>query len=117
MDHRGAYTHSLLLDYPSVSQINHKVKENSINIIFAVTKEKQSAYDRLSKVVEGASSGTLSNDSSNVVELIKDQYNVSYFCTSQFMLILIYRLTWDQLISNSVLQHRMSIVLKRNRMP
>ncbi|CAG0881559.1 unnamed protein product [Darwinula stevensoni] len=75
LDHRGAYTHSLLLDYPSVSQINQKVKENSINIIFAVTDQQRYVYDKLSETVEGASSGTLSQDSSNVVELIKDQYN------------------------------------------
>lgn len=72
------YTHSDKLDYPSISQINHKVKEHSINIIFAVTQQEISVYEKLSSHVEGSSSGTLSDDSSNVVELVRDEYNVSY---------------------------------------
>ena len=40
LDSKGVYTHSSELDYPSVSQINHKVKENSVNLIFAVTEEQ-----------------------------------------------------------------------------
>ena len=65
----GTYTHSSEQDYPSVSQINHKVKENSVNIIFAVTEEQFGVYDLLQQNVEGSSVGTLSNDSSNIVEL------------------------------------------------
>ncbi|KAL1446150.1 hypothetical protein WDU94_012367, partial [Cyamophila willieti] len=52
-----------------------KVKQNSINLIFAVTKEQISVYDRLKDRIEGSSSGQLTNDSSNVVDLVKDQYN------------------------------------------
>ena len=70
----GTYTHSSEQDYPSVSQINHKVKENSVNIIFAVTEEQFGVYDLLQQNVEGSSVGTLSNDSSNIVELVKRQY-------------------------------------------
>lgn len=82
LDNNGAYTHSTSQDYPSVSQINQKVKENSVNLIFAVTKEQFHIYDQLGKHVEGASSGVLSNDSSNVVELVQDQYNVSKYDNS-----------------------------------
>lgn len=57
-------------------QINYKVKENAINLIFAVTKEQISVYDRLREHVEGSFSGTLSEDSSNIVELVKNQYDV-----------------------------------------
>ena len=77
LDSKGVYTHSNDLDYPSVSQINHKVKENSVNIIFAVTEEQFNVYDLLQQNVEGSSVGTLSNDSSNIVELVKAQYQVS----------------------------------------
>ena len=77
LDSKGVYTHSNELDYPSVSQINHKVKENSVNIIFAVTEEQFNVYDLLQQNVEGSSVGTLSNDSSNIVELVKAQYQVS----------------------------------------
>ncbi|KAL0268505.1 UNVERIFIED_CONTAM: hypothetical protein PYX00_010424 [Menopon gallinae] len=75
LDSRGMYTHSKLQDYPSISQINFKVKENSINVIFAVTAEQFGIYEQLGQNIEGASSGTLSNDSSNVVDLVKEQYD------------------------------------------
>ena len=68
------YTHSTLLDYPSVSQINKVVKENSVNLIFAVTESELHIYEQLSAAVEGSSVGQLSNDSSNVVQLVVDQY-------------------------------------------
>jgi len=68
------YTHSSLLDYPSVSQINAKVKENSVNLIFAVTEEELHIYNQLSAAVEGSSAGKLSEDSSNVVQLVVNQY-------------------------------------------
>jgi integrin beta 1 len=80
LDSKGVYTHSNELDYPSVSQINHKVKENSVNVIFAVTEEQFNVYDLLQQNVEGSSVGTLSNDSSNIVELVKAQYQVSIHC-------------------------------------
>lgn len=61
-------------DYPSISQINLYVKQNAINVIFAVTADKISIYEKLESLIEGSSSATLSNDSSNIVELIKNQY-------------------------------------------
>lgn len=72
------YTHSVLQDYPSISQVNLKVKQNSINVIFAVTSDQINVYEQLGNSIEGASSGQLSNDSSNVVDLVKEQYSVSY---------------------------------------
>ena len=59
---------------PSVSQSNHKFKENSVNLIFAVTDEQLHSYELLAGAVEGSSAGRLSNDSSNVVELVQAQY-------------------------------------------
>lgn len=53
------------------------MKQNAINVIFAVTAEQFGVYERLQKHIEGSTSGRLSNDSSNVVELVQDQYNVS----------------------------------------
>uniref|UniRef100_A0A0K8T298 Integrin beta n=2 Tax=Lygus hesperus TaxID=30085 RepID=A0A0K8T298_LYGHE len=75
LDGTGLYTQSTTQDYPSVSQINLKVKENAINVIFAVTQEQIHVYNRLMKHIEGSFAGVLSNDSSNVVELVKDQYD------------------------------------------
>lgn len=73
----GKYTHSTILDYPSISQVNLKVKQNAINVIFAVTQQQHSVYEKLSRHVEGSTSAILSDDSSNVVELIKEEYSVS----------------------------------------
>jgi len=77
LDDAGMYTHSTLQDYPSISQVNLKVKQNAINVIFAVTANQINIYDKLKDNVEGASSGTLSEDSSNVVDLVREQYDVS----------------------------------------
>jgi protocadherin alpha len=75
LDTKGTYTHSSLQDYPSISQINLKVKQNAINVIWAVTEEQINVYKRLTKHVEGSFAGKLSDDSSNVVELIREQYD------------------------------------------
>ncbi|XP_017064418.1 integrin beta-PS isoform X1 [Drosophila eugracilis] len=71
----GDYTHSTLQDYPSISQINQKVKENAINVIFAVTASQLSVYEQLVKHIQGSSAAKLDNDSSNVVELVINEYN------------------------------------------
>lgn len=77
LDSRGVYTQSKYQDYPSISQVNLKVKQNAINVIFAVTSSQSKVYEKLSKHVEGSSSAILSEDSSNVVELVRDEYSVS----------------------------------------
>jgi integrin beta 1 len=64
-------------DYPSISQINLKVKEKHVNVIFAVTAQQVEVYRKLSKHVEGSSAAQLSEDSSNIVELVQEEYNVS----------------------------------------
>ena len=75
LDGSGRYTHSKIQDYPSISQINLKVKENSINLIFAVTEDQLEVYKKLSEHIEGSSAAKLANDSSNVIELIKEEYS------------------------------------------
>lgn len=77
LNSEGKYTHSTVLDYPSISQVNLKVKQNAINVIFAVTAQQIGVYEKLAKHVEGSTSAVLSDDSSNVVDLVKDQYGVS----------------------------------------
>ena len=72
------YTHSTLLDYPSVSQINKVVRENSVNLIFAVTESELNIYQQLSAAVEGSSVGKLSADSSNVVQVRFVRLNYCY---------------------------------------
>lgn len=58
-------------------QINTKVRQNSINMIFAVTADQIRVYERLKQHIEGSTAGTLSENSENVVDLVKDQYSVS----------------------------------------
>ncbi|KAK4304644.1 hypothetical protein Pmani_023412 [Petrolisthes manimaculis] len=69
------YTHSTLQDYPSVSQINQVAKEHKMNLIFAVTAEQSSVYKELAKMIEGSGQGELTANSSNVVELVKAEYD------------------------------------------
>ena len=63
-------------DYPSVSQIATKIREKSVNLIFAVTKEQLDIYEKLSKYIEGSEATMLANDSSNIVKVIKENYEV-----------------------------------------
>lgn len=78
MDSKGEYTHSILQDYPSVAQVNSKVKEKSINMIFAVTAEQIDIYKRLSQQIEGSTCGVLAADSTNVVTLVQEEYQVRH---------------------------------------
>lgn len=77
LDRYGSYTHSTILDYPSISQINLKVKQNAINLIFAVTQQQIGVYEKLAEHVEGSYSAVLDEDSANVVDLVKEQYSVN----------------------------------------
>lgn len=63
------------------SQINRKVQEHHVNIIFAVTEGQFHIYNQLTgdsnntfSLIEGSSAGKLESDSSNVVQLIEDEY-------------------------------------------
>ncbi|XP_055355464.1 integrin beta-PS-like [Paramacrobiotus metropolitanus] len=69
------YSESTVQDYPSVSQLAKVAAENDINLIFAVTEAEHEDYERLCALIKGCVTGQLATDSSNVVELIKDQYN------------------------------------------
>ena len=70
----GFYTYSTVQDYPSIGHINHIVKEKSVNVIWAVTSDKLHLYSGLKNLVEGSLVGELKSDSSNIVELVRQQY-------------------------------------------
>ena len=74
LNRTGYYTYSTVQDYPSIGHINHIAKQNSVSIIWAVTKDKFGLYEGLSELVAGSRAGKLSKDSSNIVELVKQQY-------------------------------------------
>ncbi|XP_049821956.1 integrin beta-PS isoform X2 [Aethina tumida] len=71
------YVAALKYDYPSISHINHVAKINNINLVFAVSNKKNinATYHYLSEKIENSNVGTLSTTSSNVVQLISDNYN------------------------------------------
>lgn len=62
-------------------------------MIFAVTREQINVYERLMQHIEGASAGTLSENSENVVDLVKDQYSVRNIIFSNILFIIIYYYT------------------------
>ncbi|XP_038605278.1 integrin beta-2 [Tachyglossus aculeatus] len=69
------YKSSNEFDYPSVGQLALKLAENNIQPIFAVTKKMVKIYEKLTEIIPKSAVGELSEDSSNVVQLIKDAYN------------------------------------------
>lgn len=80
------YTHSLIYDYPSISHINYVAKMNNFNLIFAVamthstSKTKQYVrrlYGELERIIENSKSTVVYDDSDDVVNSIRDNYNVS----------------------------------------
>lgn len=70
------YNFGLLHDYPSLGQISRLVQEESMNVIFAVTENVVRPYEAFKPLVRGSSVGVVSKDSSNVVNLVEDQYKV-----------------------------------------
>uniref|UniRef100_A0A8D2DQE5 Integrin beta n=1 Tax=Sciurus vulgaris TaxID=55149 RepID=A0A8D2DQE5_SCIVU len=69
------YKSSNEFDYPSVGQLAHTLAENNIQPIFAVTKRMVQTYEKLTEIIPKSAVGELSDDSSNVVQLIKNAYN------------------------------------------
>ncbi|XP_006876618.1 PREDICTED: integrin beta-2 [Chrysochloris asiatica] len=69
------YKRSNEFDYPSVGQLAHKLAENNIQPIFAVTSRMVKTYEKLTEIIPKSAVGELSEDSSNVVQLIKNAYN------------------------------------------
>lgn len=83
LDADGLYNEkwSLSLDYPSVSQINHVVKENNVLIVFAVVKHVLAPYEALAKQIMGAKCVELQGD--RIIQIIQDAYAVSRYTTNE----------------------------------
>uniref|UniRef100_A0AAQ4R9P8 Integrin beta n=1 Tax=Gasterosteus aculeatus aculeatus TaxID=481459 RepID=A0AAQ4R9P8_GASAC len=71
------YTMSHYYDYPSIAHLVQKLSDHNIQTIFAVTEEFQPVYKELKNLIPKSAVGTLSSNSSNVIKLIIDAYNVS----------------------------------------
>lgn len=74
----NVYDMSLLQDYPSLGQISRIAKNKAINIIFAVTETVNPTYFEFADLISGASVGTLTSDSSNIVTIINNTYMVNH---------------------------------------
>ena len=74
LDDHSYYNKSNYQDYPSINQLSQLVRKHKVNIIFAVTASKLETYKELSKLIEGSSTALLKQDSSNIVDLIKEEY-------------------------------------------
>ncbi|XP_067869266.1 integrin beta-3-like [Heterodontus francisci] len=68
------YNASAILDYPSLAQLAEKLSENNIFLFFAVTNRVTDIYKSYSNMIPGSKVGTISSDSSNVLELIVNAY-------------------------------------------
>lgn len=64
----------MLLDYPSIGEVNYKITQNNVNLIFAVVRDQAALYKNLSELIEGSFVGELDDDSSNIVKLVVDIY-------------------------------------------
>ncbi|XP_028931575.1 integrin beta-3 isoform X1 [Ornithorhynchus anatinus] len=68
------YSASTTMDYPSLGLMTEKLSQKNINLIFAVTRNVINLYKNYSELIPGTTVGTLSADSSNVIQLIVDSY-------------------------------------------
>ena len=74
LDRLGFYNYSTVQDYPSIGHINYVALEKKVSVIWAVTKEKYGLYRNLARSVDGSLVGVVTSDSSNIVDLIRKQY-------------------------------------------
>lgn len=81
-------------DYPSVGQIIQKARENDVNVIFVIGGNESSVmranyYDELARQLPGAinNASALSNDSKNIIDIIRENYRVIFFINNSFQAI------------------------------
>ncbi|CAN8201938.1 unnamed protein product [Coccothraustes coccothraustes] len=74
IDNDNFYSATTTLDYPSLGLMTEKLSQKNINLIFAVTDTVVGLYQNYSELIPGTTVGTLSRDSSNVLQLIVDSY-------------------------------------------
>jgi len=68
------YTMATEMDYPSIGQIADAIAKKKITVIFAVMEDVEDIYTMLKNELEGARVGRITNDSSNIVNLVVDNY-------------------------------------------
>nr|DBA19988.1 TPA: hypothetical protein GDO54_015730 [Pyxicephalus adspersus] len=71
---QNEYIKSNEYDYPSVGHLAQMLSKNNIQVVFAVTSNMVKTYEDLSRLIPKSVVGRLSDDSSNVVQLITEAY-------------------------------------------
>ncbi|XP_058245242.1 integrin beta-4 isoform X3 [Hemibagrus wyckioides] len=74
LDSNGQYTHATLQDYPSVPTLVRLLVQNNIIPIFAITNHSRSYYEKLLQYFPIAELGVLTDDSSNILNIIKNAF-------------------------------------------
>ncbi|KAH0626927.1 hypothetical protein JD844_002230 [Phrynosoma platyrhinos] len=74
LDSNNFYEASTRLDYPSLGLLTEKLSQKNINLIFAVTHGTVGLYRNYSELLPGTTVGTLTSDSSNILQIILDSY-------------------------------------------
>lgn len=84
------YTHAAALDYPSVSLVRQKIRENDVFVIFAVTKDQESTYRQLSEHLDPFAVTRGIDDDNSINEVIETEYKVSISLRHAFILGLLF---------------------------
>lgn len=79
-------THHTISHFHCPIKINKVARENNMNIIFAVTSNRNETYQLLSRSIRGSSIGAIERNSRNVVALVSGEYEV--FHLDQFRVLL-----------------------------
>ncbi|KAI5619018.1 integrin beta-4 precursor, partial [Silurus asotus] len=75
LDSNGLYTHATWQDYPSVPTLVRLLVQNNIIPIFAITNHSLSYYEKLVHYFPIAELGVLTEDSSNILNIIKNAFD------------------------------------------
>ncbi|XP_037042429.1 integrin beta-PS-like [Bradysia coprophila] len=76
MDSFGSYTEELTMDYPSIEQLANAYSKNqaTTTAIFATSSKTVTFYEQVASQFKSAYVGALNSDSSNVLELIRNEF-------------------------------------------
>ncbi|CAL7940439.1 unnamed protein product [Xylocopa violacea] len=76
LDERGQYFLAKKYDYASLAELSRLLQEYKVNIIFAVSEDRREEYEQTAMLLkEKARVATLSSDSSNILQIIKNAYH------------------------------------------
>lgn len=76
----GSYTHGEIMDYPTMHHIGEMIRQEKMNVVFAVNEEYESVNKIYFKLVEiigknNARKAKLKADEKDIIDLIKEVYN------------------------------------------